>query len=566
VLLALVAAAWAAWLAFRTRSELLDAKASAHDLSQALADGDNERATASLREFTTSVDSAHRNTRSVVWRVADHLPFVGDDARAVATVADVGHAVAHEALAPLVAEANGGIANQLAPHGGRFDLGALQRLQPVLARARRSFDTADVRLADVHRGGLLGGVRGPLDDLGDQLGNARSGLDAADRAVTVLPSMLGADGPRQYLLMFNNNAEVRATGGMPGAWGLLRASNGRLDLVRQGSAREFGELPEPVLPQSPAEKAIYDVLPAVFFQDTNFTPEFPRTAELAREMFQRKYGDKVSGVVGVDTVTLGYIIGATGDISVPGGPTLTQDNAAATLLNGVYRALVDPDAQDAYFAKVARTVFDNISSGVDSPTALAKALAQSVREGRLHIHSFFPKEQAELDGSMIAGNVDFSHGPRPQVGVYVNDATGSKMSYYLRTRVRMTSDRCDGGAQALTAYADFQMVQPAPGELNAYITGGGEYGTPAGQQLVLVRVYGPAGGRLSDFEFDGKPIHYTTVVDRGRPVVTTVVQLTGGQTVHVRWSVDTDEPGRAQLSVTPGLGAEPATRDVPSTC
>jgi hypothetical protein len=353
---------------------------------------------------------------------------------------------------------------------------------------------------------------------------------------------------------------------MPGAWGLLRASNGRLELVRQGSAGEIGEFAVPVLPQSPAEKAIYDVQPAVFFQDTSFTPEFPRTAELAREMFLRKYGEKVSGVLGVDTVTLGYIIGATGDISVPGGPTLTEANAAATLLNGVYRAMPDPYAQDAYFAKVAKTVFDNISGGVEAPTALARALTQSVREGRLHVHSFQPDEQAELDGSLIAGNVDFSSGSPPQVGVYVNDATGSKMSYYLRTDVNLRSARCDGGVQELTANADFTMVKPGPGELNDSITGGGLYGTPAGQQLVLVRVYGPAGGELSDFQFDGKPIHYTAVADRGRPVVTTVVQLTGGQTVHVRWSIRAHQHGGAELSVTPGLEAVPATRTVRTSC
>jgi len=566
LVVALLLVAWSAWLAFRTRSELLDARAAAHHLSQDLADGDNAHASASLRDFTTSVDSARRHTHSVVWRMAEHVPFVGDDAHAVATVADVGHDVAHEALEPLVDEANEGLANELAPQHGRFDLAALRRLQPVLGQARRSFDSADERLAGVDRSGLMGSVRRPFRDLSEQLGDARSGIDAADRAVAVLPAMLGADGPRQYLLMFNNNAEVRATGGMPGAWGLLRANDGRVELVRQGSARDFGEFPAPVLPQSTAEKAIYDVQPAVFFQDTNFTPEFPRTAELAREMFLRQYGEKVSGVVGVDTVTLGYIIGATGDISVPGGPTLTAANATDTLLNGVYRALIDPDAQDAYFAKVAKTVFDNISGGVESPTTLARALARSVREGRLHVHSFEADEQAELDDSPIAGNVDFSTGSSPQVGVYLNDATGSKMSFYLRTDVQLKSDRCSGGVQQLTASADLSMVQPGPGELNDYITGGGLYGTPAGQQLVLVRVYGPAGGELSDFRFDGKPIEYSAVVDRSRPVVTTVVQLAAGQSVHVSWSVRADQHGDAQLSVTPGLGSEPATRTVRAAC
>lgn len=567
VVVVLALGVWAAWLAVRTRSDLLDARAHARDLSHQVGDGEDARATASLAGFTRSVDAARGHTRSPVWWVAEHLPFVGDDARAVATVADVGHDVAHQALEPLVGEAaDGGVTAQLAPHGGRFDLEALHRLQPVLARARRSLDTADRRLSRVDRGALLGSVRGPFVDLSDQVDGARSGIDAADRAVAVLPAMLGEDGPRQYLLMFNNNAEIRATGGMPGAWAVVEATDGKIALVRQGSARDFSEFPAPVLPQSAPEKAIYNVQPSVFFPDTNFTPEFPRTADLAREMFLRKYGQKVSGVIGVDTVTLGYVIGATGDIAVPGGPTLTAANAADILLNGVYRTVHDPDAQDAYFANVAKTVFDKVSSGVGSPVALARALSQSVREGRLHVHSFSADEQDVLSGSRISGDVDFSPDSPPQVGVYLNDATGSKMSYYLRTHVRMTSDLCTSAGQQLTGLADLSMVDPGPGALDDYITGGGQYGTPAGQQLVLVRVYGPAGGTLSDFEFDGKPIHYSVVTDRGRPVVTTVVQLSGGQTVHVRWSTRTGRRDDAQLSVTPGLDAQPATRTVRTSC
>jgi len=566
VLVVLALVAWAGWLALRTRSELVDARAHARELSHELADGNDTRAATSLEAFTRSVDAARGHTRSPVWRLAEHLPYVGDDARAVATVADVGHDVAHEALGPLVDEAGGGVAQQLSPHDGRFDLEALHRLQPVLTRARRSLDTADGRLSRVDRSALLGSVRAALDDLGGQVGDARRGIDAADRAVAVLPAMLGEHGARQYLLLFNNNAEIRASGGMPGAWALVRATDGKIELVRQGSARDFPEFTAPVLPQTAAEKAIYNVQPTVFFPDINFTPEFPRTADLAREMFQRTDGQKVSGVIGVDTVTLGYLIGATGDIRVPGGPTLTAANAADTLLNGVYKTIHDPDAQDAYFAQVASTVFDKVSGGVGSPTELARALTQSVREGRLHVHSFSPDEQAEFEGSAISGDLDFSARSRPQVGVYLDDATGSKMSYYLRTRVRMGPDGCTSSGQQLSGDADFSMVDPGPGKLDDYITGGGQYGTPAGQQLVLVRFYGPVGGTLSDFQFDGKPIHYTVVVDRGRPVVTTVVQLSAGQTVKVHWTTRTDRRESPQLSVTPGLGPAPATRDIRSAC
>ncbi|TFB67457.1 DUF4012 domain-containing protein [Cryobacterium sp. Hz9] len=49
-----------------------------------------------------------------------------------------------------------------------------------------------------------------------------------NRAVQLLPAMLGADGQRSYLLLFQNNPEVRATGGLPGAFAEISTENVKL--------------------------------------------------------------------------------------------------------------------------------------------------------------------------------------------------------------------------------------------------------------------------------------------------------------------------------------------------
>ena len=49
--------------------------------------------------------------------------------------------------------------------------------------------------------------------------------------------MAGADGPRDYLLVFQNNAEIRATGGLPGSWARLHAEDGKLEHRPAGHGR-----------------------------------------------------------------------------------------------------------------------------------------------------------------------------------------------------------------------------------------------------------------------------------------------------------------------------------------
>ncbi len=115
--------------------------------------------------------------------------------------------------------------------------------------------------------------------------------------------------------------------------------------------------------------------------------------------------------------------------------------------------------------------------------------------------------QRVLSGSTIAGEL-FGGDPRvPQVGVYLNDATGSKMSYYLRSKVRLKAESCAAGEQQLEGAADFSYTAKSPPveELSESVTGPGTFGTPKGEQLVLVRIYGPKGGDLSNFRVAGAP-------------------------------------------------------------
>ena len=69
--------------------------------------------------------------------------------------------------------------------------------------------------------------------------------------------MLGADGPRTYLMLFQNNAELRATGGIPGSFATITARNGKISLGRQGDAGTIGRFDAPPIPLTPDERALF---------------------------------------------------------------------------------------------------------------------------------------------------------------------------------------------------------------------------------------------------------------------------------------------------------------------
>jgi hypothetical protein len=562
--------AYGLWSASATRTDLLAARSSGERLQRAVEVQDSAAANGALRDMQGRFSDAHDRTDGPLWGIGTHLPWVGDDVRAVRTVSAVGHDLSEGTLAELVAESGSGLRERLVPRDGRIDIAAVESIAPVVARAHRNLNEASGRLRASESDSLTRWVQPSYTSLVQKVSDTDRALSAADRAVRVLPTMLGKDGPRTYLVLFNNNAEIRATGGLPGAFSVITADRGRLRLARQGVPTDIGKFDTPVLPQSPAERQIYDSQIAEYFQDTNFTPEFPRTAELVREMWERTQGQRLDGVLSVDTVTLSYLLRATGPLDAPGGVRLTSQNATRELLNNVYFRLPDDTQQNDFFKQVARRVFDGVIQGVQSTTELVTALSQGATEGRLYVHDFDPTVQRVLAGSTVAGEL-FGGDPRvPQVGVYLNDATGSKMSYYLRSAVQLKSESCAAGRQQLEGVADFSYAQksPAVDELNGFVTGPGTFGTPKGEQLVIVRIYGPKGGELSGLRVAGRPGIVAAVNDRGRPVTTAVVQLRRGETVRVSWRVRTgsNQDRATRLTTTPGMSSADAVTRVASRC
>lgn len=559
---------WVAFQAWQLNGDLAAVVEDASDLQRGLRTGDPAVSLAASEALQEHADSAAATTDGVTWSVVRRLPFVGDDADGLRVVSEVLADLSVDGVAPLAEEASD--LNSMAPVDGRIRIERLEALQAPVRQARESFAAADDRLSAPDPSGYVGPLRGKYEDLADQVAEAAGLLDTADRALQVLPTMLGVDGPRSYLLVFQNNAEIRASAGLPGAISVVTADDGELTMGRQTTAVDLGEADAPALPLTPAEEAIYGEQLGTYFLDANFTPSFPRTAELMRARWQQVYGEQVDGVLAVDTVAVSYVLGATGPVTV-GPAKLSSINVVDSLLHQIYLLIDDTDEQDELFKVAARTVFDQIVKGDANPQTMLSALGRGGEEHRLLVHSFTPAEQDLIAGTAVAGEYTSATAEGPQVGIYLNDNTGAKMSYFLRTTVRAEATACADGVQTVTGTAQFSSEAPvnAATTLPAYVTGGGRYGIDPGEQVVAMRIYGPVGGSIDALAIDGEEVRKFDVVDHdGRPVTTVYPYLAPQQSQEITWTVTSGpaQGGDVALSVTPGLDPVNASASLPSAC
>ncbi|MGN7200859.1 DUF4012 domain-containing protein [Arthrobacter sp. SAFR-044] len=370
-------------------------------------------------------------------------------------------------------------------------------------------------------------------------------MNSASDAASIAPAMLGADGIRNYLLVIQNNAEARASGGIPGALAVLTLDGGKLSLGAQQSAVDIGIM-SPALPVEPEQQQIYSTRLGKYMQDVNLTPDFPTTAATAQMMWQKKTGQRVDGVISLDPVVLSYILQSTGPIDINGPelgaaqtaglPTaLTGNNVVPTLLSEVYAKIQQPKLQDAYFAGVAKEVFAALASGKGEAKALITGITRGTEEGRVLVWSNNPSEQAVISKYSLSGSISGPSVPPAEFGVYFNDGTGAKMDYYVKRKVQLVKECPADGYEQTTVRVTSTNTAPldAAASLPAYVTGGGVYGVQPGTVQTNIIAYGPVQANVESATVDGQKTPFAPYIHANRPVGVVAQQLAPGESKTV---------------------------------
>ena len=186
-------------------------------------------------------------------------------------------------------------------------------------------------MAAIDRSAVVQPVGDAVLTLWRKLDQAADVTEPGARVARLLPPMLGADGPRTYLVAFQNPAEPRATGGIFGSFAVVRADQGKISIIDQGAAsRTLGPFDPPVAELTGERPDLYGPELAQYPQDVNFTPDFPTAARLFAEMYRLRTGTTVDGVLAIDPVALSYMLEGAPPIDVGDGVSITADNLVST--------------------------------------------------------------------------------------------------------------------------------------------------------------------------------------------------------------------------------------------
>jgi len=415
--------------------------------------------------------------------------------------------------------------------------------------------------------GWLASVDDARASLQQQSGELSSLLNNASTAATLLPPTLGADGPRNYFLALQTNAEARGTGGLVGAYGIFTADQGRVGLDTLSNNQNLSYKGKPI-DLGPDFTALYrDYNSTTSWVNSNISPNFPYAGQIWKSLWQQQSGQKIDGAIATDPVALSYILAAVGPVNLPTGEVINADNVVRITESDAYlRFPVDQKARKDFLQSIAEAVVTKTLGGKGGLHGRARAGArQGGREGRLAVWSDVPAEQTSLAATPLGHVVPDS--PPPYANVVVNNASGNKIDYYLDRRVRYSGDRCVG-TQRSTAVAMTLTNDLPPGNYPPYITlrADPDPTDPPGTSRSLVSLYATQGAQLRSVTLNGLSINVTTGTELGHPVYTANLQLPPGVPQLLLFQlVEPTAAGVVQVPVQPLVRPMETSVNVP-TC
>jgi len=555
---------WVTFRSYQAYSHLQNAAAAVSTLQAEVRDitkADPAATSKTIDELQAETGSALSAVDDPLYRAATVIPFVGPNLNAIRQVTLTVNSLAQDVMPSLVDIATTLQPGELAPKDGTIDVAPLQQISPLLQNADAAVNQAREQLTAIDRSNVIGPVGDAVDSLSSKLGGAADMTGPGARIARLVPPMLGADGPRTYLLVFQNLAEPRATGGIFGSFALIRADHGKITILQQGaSSRALGFFDPPVAELSENEKHLYSELMAQYPQDVDFTPDFATAAPLFAEMYRLRTGTKVDGVLSIDPVALSYALKGTPPIGIGDGFTITADNVVPILLSTAYKQFDEKDqnARDDFLAHGTGMAFSEVMSGRGDSATILDGLRQAATERRILMYSTDPEEQADLAQTNLAGGLDQNLGS-PSIGVFLNDGTGAKLGYYLSNEVKVTQGQCRAdGRRELVVAVTLHYNAPSSG-LPAYVTGA----IPEGQPYTLktnVLTFAPLGGGVIGATQDGEDIGIGRGQDHLREVGTATISMDPGTSTVVTFTVLAPSGGDPSAEVTPGLMLTPGVK------
>ncbi len=348
------------------------------------------------------------------------------------------------------------------------------------------------------------------------------------------PYLLGIDEERTYLVLFQNDKELRPTGGFLTAYSIMTVNNGKFN---QAVSSDIYHLDDIYNPKVEAPEPIVDYLKGPYvindnyrLRDMNWDPDFRFSMELFTKEAEEAGIDEIDGVIAVDTHVVVNILNVIGPIGVPGfGNFSTEIDERCDCPQVIYELESFADVEGPIVwsenepgkivyapenyenrKKIVGPLMNSIISNAmgqekEKLPGLFMAGWKSINEKHILVYVFDEKAQVGVESFNLAGRIKETEGDY----LHINDANlgGRKSNMYVYEEVMQDIEIADDGTATKTLTITYKNPQDYDGWLNSVLPNWTRIYVPEGSEIIDVEGFEDPGETYTE--------HGKTVVSGG---------------------------------------------------
>lgn len=440
-----------------------------------------QEALAAFSQADTLVSQHH----TVVQTIAKHVPILGQEItsrRAILTAGQdisVGNAYLLKGVSALT-------------NDELFMTDKLMRLHTHIQAALPQFQRANESLSLVDSHAIPVAYQSVFDDFRVLYGAFVNDLEDTKDLLQAISAAFGGDEFKRYIVVFQNNHELRATGGFMGSFAVVDVQKGKIQHIEVPGGGFYdlqGQLAAYVAPPEPLQL----VNKRWETQDANWWPDFAASSQKLQWFYQRARGTTIDGVIAVNGSMLEEVLPILGPVQVNLASSTSSTLEAQTALVQLH---------------------ESISAQADSGSTAPKAIiGEALQEVLTQFNGANAEQKLRLLAAVHEGLMT------KDIQIYTSDVDVQKTlrSFGWTGEIRPTAPEQDylfvaqsniGGAksdalidQSITHQAH---IQPDGSVINTVIISRTHNGALQGQShfdatnLSYTRVYVPQGATLID--------------------------------------------------------------------
>jgi hypothetical protein len=250
---------------------------------------------------------------------------------------------------------------------------------------------------------------------------------------------------KTYLILFQNNLEIRPGGGYLGSFAVLKTENGKIIYLKTYDLSNFdSQVESNMKPPYPLQETLG--IQSWKMRDSNFSPDFETNAQKAIEFYHLGGGqENFDGVIGVTSNVLGSLLKITGPIQLNDYPgTYDSSNAIISLEYQVEKGYSDQGIEKQDRKDIMNELFEEILNRINNLKTpqkidLFESLIDSLNQKDIQIYFADPTLESQTELADWAGQVDPNW--KNDFLMVVDANIGAfKSDYYVKRSIDYTID------------------------------------------------------------------------------------------------------------------------------